>query len=52
VREASTGGPALLDRRARLWGRVCAAAAQRRWGEVARIVAGLAEVERGVATAL
>lgn len=42
----------LLDRQARLWGRVCAAAAQRRWGEVAGIVGDLAEVERGAAAAL
>jgi hypothetical protein len=43
---------ALLDQQARLWGRVCAAAAQHHWSNVAGLVRQLAEVEREVVTVL
>jgi hypothetical protein len=43
---------ALLDRQARLWGRVNAAAAQHRWEDTAGLIDQIAAAERGLAAAL
>jgi hypothetical protein len=43
---------ALLDRQARLWGRVNAAATRHRWNDAAELLGQVADVEREVAAAL